>query len=238
MDQNQLVNESKPRSDREQRRRRENREAIIHAAEAVILRRGFTATSMDDVAAEADFSKATVYRYFRSKAELLFEIMIHFMDEVEERTAVIRLDSKRPAARRLRDILAEMVRYLAEKENISRVVMADRTFLRLVPLFHLQADGAPAAKNPFRMFVERIKERRAVQMKGLESLLAEGMAAGEFRPLDPAAVAAFVSAVVTGVFHERFWSEEKPDLGKNVDMISDLLLRGLTARGDGRGEAR
>lgn len=237
MDQGFKTNESTPRGDREKRRRRENREAILLAAEAVILRRGFTATSMDDVAAEADFSKATVYRYFRSKAELLFEIMIHFMDEVEERTAAIRLSSRRSAALRLRDTLAEMIGYLAEKENISRVVMADRTFLRLVPLFHFEADGAPAAKNPFRLFVERIKERRAVLLKGLEGLVAEGIAAGEFRPLDPAAVSAYASAVVTGVFHERFWSEEKLDLEKTVDMISDLLLRGLTARGDGRGEA-
>jgi AcrR family transcriptional regulator len=223
---------SSPRSYREQRRRLENREAIIHAAEAVILRRGFSATSMDDVAAEADFSKATVYRYFRSKAELLFEIMAHFMDDIEERLAAIRSDRSRSAALRLVDTVAALMGYLAEKENISRVVMADRSFLRLVPLFVDDGAGEPTGA---RRFVERIRERRAEVLKGTEILLAEGMKAGEFRSLDPAAVAVYFSAVLTGFLHERLWTEAKPDLKKDVSLISDLLLRGLSVRDEGRG---
>jgi AcrR family transcriptional regulator len=223
---------SSPRRHREQRRRLENREAIIHAAEAVILRRGFSATSMDDVAAEADFSKATVYRYFRSKAELLFEIMTHFMDDIEERLAAIRNDRSRSAALRLGDTVAALMGYLAEKENISRVVMADRSFLRLVHLFVDDGAGEPAGA---RRFVERIKDRRAGVLKGTELLLAEGMKAGEFRSLDPAAVAVYFSAVLSGFLHERLWTEAKPDLKKDVSLISDLLLRGLSVRDEGRG---
>lgn len=226
------TNTSSPRGDRERRRRLENREAIIHAAEAVILRCGFSATSMDDVAAEADFSKATVYRYFRSKAELLFEIMAHFMDDIEEKLAAIRNDKSLSAARRLGATVAALMEYLAEKENISRVVMADRSFLRLVPLFVDDAAGEPATA---RRFIERIKERRLEVLKGTESLLAEGMRAGEFRPLDPAAVSVYFSAVLTGFLHERLWSEAKPDLKKDVSLISDLLLRGLSVRDEGRG---
>ncbi len=226
------ANSSSPRRHREQRRRLENRKAIIHAAEAVILRRGFSATSMDDVAAEADFSKATVYRYFRSKAELLFEIMAHFMDDIEERLAAIRSDRSRSAALRLADTVAALMGYLAEKENISRVVMADRSFLRLVPMFVDEKAGEPASA---RRFVERIRERRAEVLKGTESLLAEGMRAGEFRAMDPAAVAVYFSAVLTGFLHERLWTEAKPDLEKDVSLISDLLLRGLSIRNEGRG---
>ncbi len=226
------ANASSPRRHREQRRRLENRKAIIHAAEAVILRRGFSATSMDDVAAEADFSKATVYRYFRSKAELLFEIMAHFMDDIEERLAAIRSDRSRSAALRLADTVAALMGYLAEKENISRVVMADRSFLRLVPMFVDEKAGEPASA---RRFVERIRERRAEVLKGTESLLDEGMRAGEFRAMDPAAVAVYFSAVLTGFLHERLWTEAKPDLEKDVSLISDLLLRGLSIRNEGRG---
>ena len=84
---------------REERRRRENRETILHAAEAVIQAKGFSPSSMDDVAAEAGFSKATLYRYFKSKTELLFEILIHFFEDMETGLAAIR---RRPASCRER----------------------------------------------------------------------------------------------------------------------------------------
>jgi hypothetical protein len=53
--------------------------------------------------------------------------------------------------------------------------------------------------------------------------------------MDPAAVAVYFSAVLTGFLHERLWTEAKPDLEKDVSLISDLLLRGLSIRNEGRG---
>ncbi|MGL5256397.1 MAG: TetR/AcrR family transcriptional regulator [Proteocatella sp.] len=51
------------------------RQEIIDAAEKVFFSKGFDTATMDDVAKEAEFSKRTVYVYFRSKDELYFEIM-------------------------------------------------------------------------------------------------------------------------------------------------------------------
>lgn len=51
------------------------RQEIIDAAEKVFFSKGFDIATMDDVAKEAEFSKRTVYVYFRSKDELYFEIM-------------------------------------------------------------------------------------------------------------------------------------------------------------------
>lgn len=55
----------------EQRRRK--REAVLHAAAASFNRFGFDNTSMDDVAATLGVSKATLYQYFRSKQDILYE---------------------------------------------------------------------------------------------------------------------------------------------------------------------
>lgn len=51
------------------------RQEIIDAAEKVFFSKGFDTATMDDVAKAAEFSKRTVYVYFRSKDELYFEIM-------------------------------------------------------------------------------------------------------------------------------------------------------------------
>lgn len=48
----------------------ERRAAILRAAAAAFAHKGFAATSMDDVAAEAGITKLIVYRHFSSKEEL------------------------------------------------------------------------------------------------------------------------------------------------------------------------
>lgn len=48
---------------------------ILKAAEQVFLRSGFAATTMDDVASEAQVSKKTVYSNFNSKAELFAQVI-------------------------------------------------------------------------------------------------------------------------------------------------------------------
>ena len=58
--------------DREDQRHRK-REAVVRAAAVAFNERGFWNTSMDDVAAALGISKPTLYQYFRSKQEILFE---------------------------------------------------------------------------------------------------------------------------------------------------------------------
>ncbi|SHO48890.1 TetR/AcrR family transcriptional regulator [Anaerocolumna xylanovorans] len=48
---------------------------IIQAAEHVFFTKGYSASTMDDVAKEAQFSKRTLYMYFSSKEQIYFEIM-------------------------------------------------------------------------------------------------------------------------------------------------------------------
>ncbi|MGJ7913381.1 TetR/AcrR family transcriptional regulator [Neobacillus sp. LXY-1] len=63
-------------SERKQREKEIRRTDIIEAAERVFFTKGYSTSTMDDVAKEAEFSKRTVYVYFKSKEQLYFEIMI------------------------------------------------------------------------------------------------------------------------------------------------------------------
>ncbi|TDD57211.1 TetR/AcrR family transcriptional regulator [Nonomuraea terrae] len=51
-------------------RRAERREQILDAATRAFARAGYAATGLDDVAAEADLTRAMLYRHFDSKADL------------------------------------------------------------------------------------------------------------------------------------------------------------------------
>ncbi|HEX9156396.1 MAG TPA: helix-turn-helix domain-containing protein [Syntrophales bacterium] len=70
--------------EREEWKRREYRRLILRAAERVIVQKGLSSTTMDDVAREAGFSKATLYHYFAGKSGLLLEILANFFDEIAQ----------------------------------------------------------------------------------------------------------------------------------------------------------
>ncbi|MEO0588145.1 MAG: TetR/AcrR family transcriptional regulator [Planctomycetota bacterium] len=66
------------------RRPSPKRAAVIDAATQLFLTHGFSGTSMDRIAAEANVSKRTVYDHFPSKDDLFQAIADRTMDEVDK----------------------------------------------------------------------------------------------------------------------------------------------------------
>jgi AcrR family transcriptional regulator len=56
-----------------------NRNNIIDAAKKLFQRKGFDKTTMDDIAKKADYSKSTIYVYFKSKDEIYNSIICEYM---------------------------------------------------------------------------------------------------------------------------------------------------------------
>jgi AcrR family transcriptional regulator len=63
-------------SERREREKERRRNEIIESAERVFFSKGWTVATMDDVAADAELSKATLYLYFKSKEELYVAILV------------------------------------------------------------------------------------------------------------------------------------------------------------------
>lgn len=61
-------------AERKEREKQQRREGIIKAAEKVFYSLGLENATMDDVAAEAELSKGTLYLYFRNKEMLHVEV--------------------------------------------------------------------------------------------------------------------------------------------------------------------
>jgi AcrR family transcriptional regulator len=212
------------RDARERQRRQENRETILHAAEAVILRKGFSATSMDDVAREAQFSKATLYHYFRSKAELIFEILIHFLEDLDNGLLAIQAKDE-PVKGKLVESIRLAFRFYAEKENISRVFMMDRSFMKLMQAFI--TEGNKWTSDAERRFIQKIKAKRRVINDRVKTILQEGIVSGKFRKINADATVTFLGAVIQGYFQEKLWNESKPDIERDIDHLENFILHGI-----------
>jgi AcrR family transcriptional regulator len=65
-------------------RREDRADHIYRVAAEVMCRKGYAATSMNDIAEAVGLTKAGIYHYIRGKEQLLFEIMNFAMDMVDE----------------------------------------------------------------------------------------------------------------------------------------------------------
>ncbi len=63
----------------------DSRHQILRAAATLFQRNGYDATSIQDICSELGLSKGALYHHFRSKDEILFEIMSHAMQITEDR---------------------------------------------------------------------------------------------------------------------------------------------------------
>jgi AcrR family transcriptional regulator len=61
-----------------ERRRQMTRDALLDAAEEVFVRRGVPGAPMEEIAAEAGFSRGAIYAHFGSKDDLLLAVMDRF----------------------------------------------------------------------------------------------------------------------------------------------------------------
>lgn len=64
------------------------RAALVEVAGKLFVEKGYEATTMDEIAAAANFAKGTLYHYFSNKAELLRVLREVFENDVMERVRV------------------------------------------------------------------------------------------------------------------------------------------------------
>ena len=217
---------SELRRERERQRREGYRETILHAAERVILRRGYSATTMDDIAREAQFSKATLYKYVPGKGVLLFEIMGHYFDEIRDRMAGI-LAGPGTAGEKLRQSIGMILQYNEDKKNITRVLWMDNSMLKIMRAFAASSGKSGQAPAADRKMLALLQQKKLEASEVGAKLLEEGMATGEFRRLDTLAALSFIDAVLQGYAHNSFWQGDAPVTPGAADDLTRFILEGI-----------
>jgi AcrR family transcriptional regulator len=107
----------------------EQREKILAAAAHLFARRGYPATSMNQVAEACGLSKATLYHYYRDKYSLLVSIA----DGHVSRLQALMLDVLGQALapeHKLRELIRRIVVEYADAQDAHRVLTEDVRFLQ------------------------------------------------------------------------------------------------------------
>jgi len=212
------------RREREERKRLEYRRLILQAAERVIVRKGYSAMTMDDVAREAEFSKPTLYHYFRSKGELSLEILANFFEETDRQVRKI-LTLRKSATEKLKQGIRFYLQFNQDKENISRMLIMDPSFIEKMKVFMTEEKKLTSEMD--RRFIVRIKAKRREILDGVAEILKEGVSAGEFRRLDIPGAVTFIESVLQGYSHVRFWNTRPLTVTEATALIHGFILRGI-----------
>lgn len=101
---------------------------IYRTAAEIILRKGYDATSVNDIANALGMTKAGLYHYIHGKKELLFDIMNYGMGELD-REVVIPAKMITDAAERLRFMLASHARLVTRGQGAVTILVDEITAL-------------------------------------------------------------------------------------------------------------
>ena len=77
---------------RKEREKQQRAQSILDAATKVFLAKGYTKTTMDDIALEAEITKPTIYQYFETKEQLYVSLMAPFIEELGRQVEKIEQD--------------------------------------------------------------------------------------------------------------------------------------------------
>lgn len=179
------------------------RERILEEAVVLFYARGFTATTLDDIAAALGVTKPFIYTYFRSKTDLLAAICKPTIELSLD--AVMRAASSPGSPRvRLRQGVIDFAKVvLSRQANIA-------IFFREEKSLH---PTALAEINALRKRFDR----------ALFSLLAEGVAAGEFHLADTALASLAIGGMISWAYT---WHRPggRLDLDPLCAQMADLAL--------------
>lgn len=183
-------------------------EAIVHATMDLLAEVGLSGLTIEGVAARADVSRPTVYRWWRSKAELAAEAVGTIADHLPV-----------PDTGSTRKDLIALLEGIAEALSGSRAGSIERNLLPEIP------------RNPelFRALHATLRSRRA----SITHVLARGIERGELRrDLDPELAFDMLVAPV----HFRFLFPAGRLDRAFLEAVVDLALQGLQPqRGRRRG---
>lgn len=187
---------------------------ILKAALTCFARKGYHQTTMDDIVQEAGLSKGGVYWHFGSKKELflsLFEPMVDGMEGYMQ-AALVSQDSARDRLCAMLDMFIDFT--VAEEFQEIMSLMID------VWAQNLQD---PDIKEMAMGIYSRFQAP-------LVQLLDEGVANGEFRPVNAKALAGILFAIYDGLMVQWMIDETMVDWDAVSETVRDTLIAGLLSK--------
>lgn len=192
-------------------------EAILAATRKIIAAQGPEFT-LDRVAEEAGVAKGTLYLYFPSKDELVFQVLKNDITWLLGKTREA-LETEKPLVERMRQMIHDQFEFVGANRNI---------FL----YYRSRMGGSEHAAH--KDFQCRMKEEYDQFFDLMTAHFEKAMNAGEIRQLEPRKLARVFSGTVDSVLVDYIIGSEETPIEEEVDFVIDVVLHGI---GNKKGES-
>jgi TetR/AcrR family transcriptional regulator, cholesterol catabolism regulator len=190
------------------RNRNGTRKDVIIAKAAKLFReKGFSATSMRDLAEHVGVEAASLYNHISSKAEILQEICFktanNFMSHIEEVDA----NPNKTAIEKIQEILRFHIKQMLD--NYEEVYVSDREWKHLT--------------DPY---LSNMQSQRRAYRQRIALVIEEGIRKGEIKPIDAPTAVLIMLHAVSGI---ESWHRSKKKIAGEVleDNMVQILVDGL-----------
>jgi AcrR family transcriptional regulator len=185
------------------------REEILHRASLLFYERGYSATSIRDIADAVGISSSTMYHHFANKQDVLYAIVSRFMSDFVDATVPVLRDESLPPSERIRRVVALHIE-----------ISDDRRPELLIG-------------NPIRYALGAEQRAHATRLQiayhdAVRDVIAEGCRRGEFRVADVSITTLAVLDTLNGI---REWFSPAGRLSRAdvIERYTGLVLAMLGA---------
>jgi AcrR family transcriptional regulator len=155
------------------------RDAILDAAQRLILSNGYERLTVQDVLEELQISKGAFYHYFDSKPAVVEALTERLVDDSERALAQIAEEPELGATAKLQRFFGEIVRWKSERQNL---------MVAMLPVWY-----APDNIS-FRLLVDRATAARLAPL--LSAIVRQGVDEHQFATAYPEHAGSIIVAVV------------------------------------------
>jgi len=204
-------------AERKEREKKERRRRIMDAAKRLFSSKGYTETTMEDIANDVELSASTLYLYFKNKEELCAAFSLEIMGAVLERVDHIQSSEERDPEKEIHVL----------KEDLYKSYEKDPLIFRNV--FHFQT--SEHYKNMSPELVTEVKAFAGRALRSVAEVFECGIRKGVFEDRNPIALADMLWSMFTGI---AIWEESKAAFDPNkrylketFDMAFEVMTRGI-----------
>jgi AcrR family transcriptional regulator len=182
------------------------KEVIITEAARLFREKGFSATSMRDLAEHVGVEAASLYNHISSKAEILqeicFKVANQFMTHIEEVDA-----SPQTAIQKIEAILRFHIKQMID--HYEEVYVSDREWKHLT-----------------EPYMQNMQSQRRSYRQRIALIIEEGIRRGEVKPIDAPTAVLIMLHAVSGI---ESWHRSTKKIEGNVleDNMVMILVEGL-----------
>ena len=204
--------------ERKRRERRRRRRQIMIAAKRVFSIKGFSKTTMEDIARESELSPGTLYLYFKNKDELYASLSVEILEHLHNQLKRMYIQETQSPQRRI-DLLQKTLFGVYEFDP-----------LILVNLFHLQSSDI--LKNLSAPMLSHFRDLSGKTIDIISKIFEEGISGRVFIEKHPKDLSDVMWALFSGVV---LWEESKRIINDQHDPINpafdtafEIFSRGIS----------